>query len=100
MPQITLETPHNLGREEATRRLKEKFSAVRSVYGAQVSNLQENWLDHTHSFSFNALGMCVSGIVQVEDALVKLDVELPLAAMLFKGTIEQRILQEISGLLA
>ncbi len=100
MPRITLETPHNLGREEAARRLKEKFGAVRAKYGAQVNNLQENWLDHTFSFGFNAMGMGISGTVEVEDATVKLVTDLPLPAMLFKGAIEERIRQEISGLLA
>jgi hypothetical protein len=99
MPQISLETPHKLGREEAVRRLKDKFNVVRALYGAHVTNLQQKWTDHTHSFSFKAMGMGVSGAVQVEDALVKLQVELPLAATLFKGTIEERIRREISGLL-
>jgi hypothetical protein len=99
MPQITMNTAHSLGREEAARRLKEKFGAVRSKYGAHVNNLQEKWTDHTFSFGFKAMGMGVTGTVHVEDASVKLNADIPLAAMLFKGTIEQQIRQELSGLL-
>jgi hypothetical protein len=100
MPQLTMETAHSLGREEAARRLKEKFLAVRDRYGSHVDNLRENWTDHTFSFGFKAMGMGISGTVQVEDGIVKLKAELPLAAMLFKGSIERQIRQELSGLLA
>ncbi|HEY4760881.1 MAG TPA: polyhydroxyalkanoic acid system family protein [Thermoguttaceae bacterium] len=99
MPNLLMETQHHLGREEAARRLKEKFSVVHATYSSRVNNLQENWTDHTFSFSFDTMGMGVSGTVIVEDASVRLDVELPFAAILFKGAIEQRIRQEISDLL-
>jgi len=73
---------------------------VRARYDSHVNNLQEEWIDHTFSFGFKAMGMGISGTVQVEDASVKLDAELPLAAMLFKRSIEQQIRHELSGLLA
>ncbi len=95
-----METSHSLGRKEAVRRLKEKFGAVRASYGSQVNNLQEEWVDHTFSFGFKTLGMDIAGTVQVEDSSVKLNPELPLVAMLFKGTIQEHIRQEIGGLLA
>jgi hypothetical protein len=100
MPRITLETAHSLGREEAARRLKEKFGAVRAKYISHVNSLQEEWVDHTFSFGFKAMGMGISGTVQVEDATVMLVAVLPLAAMLFKRSIEQQIRHELSGLLA
>jgi hypothetical protein len=73
---------------------------VRDRYGSHVDNLRENWTNHTFTFGFKAMGMGISGTVQVEDASVKLKTELPLAAMLFKGSIERQIRQELSGLLA
>jgi hypothetical protein len=100
MPRITMETLHKLGREEAARRLKDKFSAVRALYGAQVNNLRETWTDHTLSFGFKTMGMGVSGTVHVGESNVKLDCDLPLAAFLFKGTIEQRIHEELGDILA
>jgi hypothetical protein len=100
MPRITMATAHNLGREEAARRLKEKFGSVRAKYGSQVNNLQEKWDDHTFSFDFTTLGMAVSGTVEVGEAHVKLDAELPFIATLFRGAIEQRISEELGGLLS
>jgi hypothetical protein len=100
MPQLTLEVPHNLGRDEATRRLKEKFDFARETFKGQVSDLHEEWKDQTLTFGFKAVGMAVSGTVAVEDALVRLTAELPWAAMLAKGMIEQRARQELGQVLA
>jgi hypothetical protein len=46
------------------------------------------------------MGMGINGTVKVEDRSVQLDAQLPLAAMFFKSAIEQRIQQELAGLLA
>ena len=99
MPQLLLDIPHSLGQEEATRRLKEKFAAAQSKYLGHVSNFREEWQDHTFSFGFHALGMAVTGTVAVGDTIVKLSTTLPLAAAMFRGTIEQRIRQEVGDLL-
>lgn len=100
MPKLSLEVPHALTRDEVVKRLKAKFAAVRSQYEGQVQGLREEWLDHTFSFGFKAMGMAVSGTVAVEPQKVSLAADLPFAAMLFKGTIEQRIRQEVGQLLA
>jgi hypothetical protein len=100
MPRLTMETAHALGQDEALRRLREKFDSVRAQHGGEVKNLSEEWTDHTLNFSFSAMGMGVSGKVKVEDCAVKLDADLPFAAMLFKGAIESRIRTELGDLLA
>jgi putative polyhydroxyalkanoate system protein len=100
MPKLTMQTAHSLGRDEAARRLKEKFDTVRDRYGSRVNDLQESWTDHTLSFAFKAMGMGVAGTVKVEDDSVQLDAQLPLAATFFRSAIEQQIQKELAGLLA
>ena len=100
MPRITLEVPHSLGQEEAMRRLKDKFEAAKAEHQGRVSNLREEWRDHTLSFALKAMGMGVSGTVAIEPNRVKLDAELPLAAAFFKAAIEQRLRQEVDVILA
>ena len=89
-----MQIPHALGREEATRRIKEQIPKVRD----QVPDLDEQWQDHTLTFHFTAMGFKVGGTLAVEDTAANLDVDLPLAAMMVKGMIEQRIRQELGGL--
>jgi hypothetical protein len=91
---------HTLGKEEARRRLQQKLATVRQSYSHHVSQLNESWEGHVLSFSFRAAGMNVSGTITVEDSQVSLDAVLPLAAMMFRGLIEQRIRQELGDLLA
>ncbi len=99
MPRLLLEVPHALDRDEAVRRLKEKFAAAQVEHGQHVSKFHDEWKDHTFSFSLHALGMGVSGTVAVEPRKIRLEVTLPLAAMLFKRAIEERLRQEVEGLL-
>jgi putative polyhydroxyalkanoate system protein len=100
MPKLTMQTAHSLGRDEAARRLKAKFDAVRNRYASRVNDLQESWTDHTFSFAFKAMGMGITGAVKVEDESVQINAQLPLAATFFKSAIERQIQQELSGLLA
>ena len=99
MPKLTTETPHALARDEAIRRLKERFGEARDTYGSQVTDLHEQWNGGTLSFSFKVVGMSIAGTVAVEDSAVKLDAELPMAAIMFKGMIEGRIREELNTLL-
>jgi hypothetical protein len=99
MAQLKMEMPHKLGSDEAARRLKDKFSEVYVKFGSQVSDIKEDWVDHTLNFGFKTMGMGISGIIKVEDSAVNLTAELPLAAAFFKSAIEDRIRQELGGLL-
>jgi hypothetical protein len=100
MPRLSLEMPHALGLDEATKRLKDKFAAAMAEHGERLSQFRQEWTDHTLSFAFQAMGMAVSGQVAVGPADVKLDADLPLAAMFFKGAIEDRLRREVGQLLA
>ena len=96
MPRLSMQIPHALGREEAVRRIKEQLPKVRG----QVTELDEQWQDHTLTFRFQVLGFKVGSTVTVEDTAANLDVDLPLAAMMVKGMIEQRVRQELGTLFA
>jgi hypothetical protein len=100
MPRLTFAMPHSLGSDEARRRLKDKLAAALAEHKDRLSDFREQWQEHTLTFGFRALGIAVGGTVAVEPAQVTVDAELPFAAMLFKGAIEQRLRQEVGTLLA
>jgi len=99
MPKLSLEIPHSLDQEEAVRRLKDGFSRIKETYGGQIDKLEETWNDHQLVFSFVTFGLTIQGSVSVEPSEVKITAELPLAATMFKGTIEQQIRDEVAKLL-
>jgi hypothetical protein len=96
MPRLSLQVPHTLGRDEATRRIKEQLPKAQG----KVEELEEEWQDHTLKFRFKAMGFKVGGTLAVEEAAAKVDVDLPLAAMLVKGRIEKQVREELGAILA
>jgi Putative polyhydroxyalkanoic acid system protein (PHA_gran_rgn) len=100
MPSLQLTFPHQLGQEEAVSRLKRLLTKVKDKYQDQVSNLQESWSDNKLTFGFTTYGFNVSGNVLVEPAQVRLDGQIPMAAMIFKGKIEGAIRDQMAKELA
>lgn len=64
-------------------------------YRSDLSELHEQWSHHTLCFVFKALGMKVIGRIAVGDGDVRLCVDLPFAAAIFKRLIEERIRSEL-----
>lgn len=100
MPTIALSVAHDLGSEEALRRLQTESDVLKQTFGDSVSDLEENWNDSTLDFSLAAYGMKVCGDVVVSPAAVSTNIKLPLAAAIFKGMIEDRIRQRLEEVLA
>ena len=74
---ITISIPHQLGRTEARRRIETGFaSIVRQLPGGGSTRI-ERWDGDRLTFSFTGLGQTVSGVVDVLDAAVTLEIELP-----------------------
>lgn len=92
MPGFKANYEHNLGKELALEKLKSFSEEVRSKYGSQVSNMEENWDDEGNlQFGFTALGLKISGYLAVDERHAIIDGTLPFAAVAFRGKIEQEI---------
>jgi len=100
MPSFGLEVPHQIGREGAIERLSAFLEKVRKRYGSQVSNLEESWENNCLTFSFRTYGFDIKGTVEIAEDTVRLSGELPFAAMMFRGRIEQTIREELERVLA
>lgn len=100
MPRVNMAVEHQLGQEEALRRLKERGEFVERAYGDQVRDLKQDWEGNRLSFGFTAMGMRIAGTALVEASQVLLTTEIPLMAMMFKGAIEQRVRAELGEVLA
>jgi Putative polyhydroxyalkanoic acid system protein (PHA_gran_rgn) len=69
--------PHQLGKDEAVRRLKTGFGGVRTNYGHLFSVDDEVWTGDTLQFRVSAIGQAVSGTIDVAQDHVTLQVYLP-----------------------
>jgi hypothetical protein len=69
--------PHQLGKDEAVRRLKSGLGGVRSSYGHLFSIDEEVWTGDSLQFRVSAIGQTVSGTIDVAEDHVTLQVYLP-----------------------
>jgi hypothetical protein len=100
MPKIQVSVPHRLSQEEAKARISKLIAESRTKFGGQVSDLREAWKGNVDEFSFSAMGFTVDGRLDVQPAEVKIDVNLPWAALPFKGKVETEISKHARELLA
>ncbi len=95
MPQFRTEVTHSLGKQPATERLMRFIDRVRQQYADQVSDVEGQWRDHIMTFSITTYGFTISGTLTVSDDRVDVQGRLPLAALPFRGKIEQAIGAEL-----
>ena len=100
MPNFSTEVPHTLGQEEAISRLKTFVDKVAERFQDQVKDMEGTWNDNQLDFSFSTYGFKIAGVVTVEDDVVRLEGQLPFAAVAFRGKIEQSIHSELERALS
>lgn len=101
MPKLAMTISHSLQQDEAVGRVKDLLKEVRTKFADKITNVVENWtIGNQGTFSFDAMGFSVAGILTVTENAVKIDGKLPFAAALFKGRIEAAIREEAEKLLA
>ena len=99
MPKLNITVPHRLSQAEAALRISSLLNDLKAKHGDKISNLQEEWDNHTGKFACSVMGFRVSGILAIEPAQVSITGSLPLAAMLFKSRIESMIRDHTAKLL-
>lgn len=74
---VIVNIPHDLGREEARRRLERGFGRLGEQIGGKAIAFQERWENERLHFDAAAFGQKVSGRVDVLDKSVRIEVDLP-----------------------
>lgn len=100
MPGFHVEVPHNMTEEEAANRIKDVLERMRGKFEGQVKDMQQNWVGNSMQFSFKTMGLVIKGEMISSDEAVTVLGDLPFAAMLFKGRIENSIREELEKVLA
>ena len=100
MPSFSTQVSNPLGKEQATERLKDFVEQLTQRYKDQVSQVDGAWNDNKLNFSLTTYGFQIQGEVAVEDEAVRLQGNLPLAALAFRKKIEQSIADELEKVLS
>jgi Putative polyhydroxyalkanoic acid system protein (PHA_gran_rgn) len=74
---LVVSIPHQLGKDEAARRIKAGLAQVRSTFGTHLAALDEAWSSERCDFRVRLLGQTASGNIEVADDSVRLELVLP-----------------------
>ena len=74
---LVVSIPHRLGRAEAVRRLKTGLGRARTDFGHLMSIEEETWTGDRVAFRLRALGQGASGVIDVQEDRLRLEVTLP-----------------------
>ncbi|GLK55402.1 hypothetical protein JOD31_000323 [Methylopila capsulata] len=84
---MKFEIPHNLGRAEAKRRIENGLPALeRHIPGG--GSVASSWTAEDRlALQISAMGQSVGVAIEVEDALVRGEIEVPLMLSMMSGAI-------------
>ena len=74
---LIVEIPHQLGREEARRRLETGMGQLKSKFGDKFTSVDQSWTGDHLDVVIKAMGQAVSAGLDVETDHVRLEVHLP-----------------------
>lgn len=100
MPKLSFTIPHKLGQQEAQERLARAFQDYSERYQDKFSDLQSAWEGNRYTFSCKTFGFGIKGAIEVGETEATVNGDLPFAAMMFKGKIEQEVRDKLTRRLA
>ncbi|WP_447727142.1 polyhydroxyalkanoic acid system family protein [Sphingomonas koreensis] len=95
---VTVDIPHKLGRDGARARLAGGVGKIGNMFPGG-GTVQERWEGDTLHFTVSAMGQTVASRLDVFDAHVHAEVDLPPMLALFAGKIREKLLREAPKLL-
>lgn len=92
---ITITIPHKLSREEARQRIADGFQKISGQFGASAAKaLKTSWTGDRMDFQVEAMGQSIKGHVDVQDALVAMEIILPAMLAMMAGAVKDRVRNE------
>ena len=88
---ITVRIPHQLGRAEARRRIEADFSEILRLLPGSGGRCTERWEGDRLTFRVAALGQVIAGVIDVLDAEVAMEIELPGVLAVLAGGLKDRL---------
>ena len=97
---ITVCIPHQLGRAEARRRIEAGFAKIIQQLPRLGGACSQRWDGDRLTFGIAAMGQTVAGVVNVLDAAVTIEIELPGVLGIIASGLKDRLQKAAQLLLA
>ena len=97
---IQINLPHTLGKFEATRRMRTRIGELPAHIPGGLASVEHRWTaDDRLALDIAALGAKVSAMAEVDEANIRLSVQLPPLLEPFRAKIETAIRNRATTLL-
>lgn len=90
---------HNLGIEEAKKRVLNLAEELKKDYGDQIKNYTEDWTGNKVEVSFKAMGLKLSGVLEILENQVTMNGKVPIVAKMYESEIKRKLIMNIENLL-
>ncbi len=91
---INVEIPHKLTRAEARQRLEGGLQKIHENIAGRAVSVEQAWTGDHMDFKASMMGQSVTGRLDVEDACVKLQLDLPWMLAAIAGQLQGRLKKE------
>lgn len=88
---ITVSIPHKLSRSEARGRIETGFAKILRQIPGSAGTCSESWDGDRLTFRVGAMGQIISGVVEVLDNAVTMEIELPGMLGLIAGALKNKL---------
>jgi hypothetical protein len=95
MPKVSTSVPHNHDPDEIVKHAQTHIAKM--VDDFEGDDFQLDWSGRSAEFVFSVLGFKVSGNAVVDEQQISVDVDLPLAAAMFKNKIKDAITKNLAS---
>ena len=85
---IDVDLPHQLGREEARKRIADNIHKLKDHIPGGASHIDTSWSGDRLDLTVHAMGQAVEALIDVEETKVHCRIQLPGMLALFAGPIE------------
>lgn len=85
---VIVDLPHNLGTEEAKRRMQNGIGKLKDHVPGGAAEVEHSWTGDRMHLRVRAMGQEVVGQIDVQDKLVRFEVLLPPFLAFFAGKVE------------
>lgn len=92
---VSVTIPHKLGKAEARRRVEGGLGRFKDEMGqAGLGQIQHAWADDRLAFTARSMGQSITGRIEVRDADLRIEVDLPAFLAAFADKIAAKLRKE------
>jgi hypothetical protein len=87
---------HNLNKAESKARVKKLIEDLKTQYSSIINNLQEDWTQDLGHIKLDVNKINFKGLIEFADSEIKLDINIPFFANIFRDQIKTEVENRIN----